>query len=274
MGRPRYLLKFFTSIGRFFGISDAFMRSLMGLSRVPVLDRLVEPIFGLENLNVRYLPLNMNIPEPENVLLPYVVLEKFIRAASCLRILNVCLCRESFDCRHYPKDFGCLFIGSGAEEIDDSVGRKVGPEEALLYVKKAFNLGLMPVAGKVSADALILGVRNHHHLMTICFCCECCCVGRYVPQLSRQGKAGVKRLDGLDVVVTDACRACCECQSSCTQRSLVLVGDRMTIEESCLGCGRCVSRCPNGAIELRYETSRLVTEAVAALQSAVDVRGR
>ncbi len=48
-------------------------------------------------------------------------------------------------------------------------------------------------------------------------------------------------------------------------------GKAMIDQISCLGCGRCESKCPNGAISLSLDDYSHVDKFIAQIESYVDV---
>lgn len=210
-----------------------------------------------------------------NTVLPSQVLDHFIRASKHHFIMNTCLCRDANDCKDYPKDLGCLFIGKGALRIDKRFGRLVTQDEALAHVRRCREKGLVHLIGRNKIDAVVFDTGRKEDLMSICSCCPCCCLWRMLPDLSKKIADGVTKMPGVAVSVTDSCIGCGECVESrlCFVGALSLADGRARIDQTiCRGCGRCVESCPNGAVELRIEDKAFLRKAVETIEPLVDIR--
>jgi len=53
--------------------------------------------------------------------------------------------------------------------------------------------------------------------------------------------------------------------------AIQLVNQRAVISDECRGCGRCVSVCPQEAIEISIDDDRFVEELINRLSPLVDV---
>jgi len=129
--------------------------------------------------NMRFLPVNEDIEAPEGSPLPIELLYRLIDEASYRVVIDYCFCRRGCDCKTYPISTGCIVLGEGAKQIAPSVRREVGVEEARRHVDDAVATGLVPFIGKIRLDNLLYGIRDHGRFLTVCFCCECCCVSRF-----------------------------------------------------------------------------------------------
>jgi Fe-S-cluster-containing hydrogenase component 2 len=79
-------------------------------------------------------------------------------------------------------------------------------------------------------------------------------------------------MPGVTVTVSDRCVGCGTCTLDvCFVNAIHLKEDRSYINETCRGCGRCVAECPEGAIEITFETNRFVQDAIARISPLVDV---
>jgi ferredoxin len=219
------------------------------------------------------LSLNQPIPAHEDVMLPSQVVAHFIEAASYHWIMDRCLCRDAEKCQDYPIDLGCLFLGEAASGINPKLGRRVTREEALAHVRRCQDAGLVHLIGRNKLDTVWLGVGPGDRLLTICHCCPCCCLWRILPAVRAEIGAGLTRMPGVDVRVSDRCTGCGECaRGVCFVDAIQMSEGRAVIEPACRGCGRCVSVCPHGAIELHIEDSDYVQETISRISSRVDVR--
>ena len=55
-------------------------------------------------------------------------------------------------------------------------GETHGEETALEHARKAIDLGLVPLTGKVRVDNFLMMTPDRDKLLTVCFCCHCCCM--------------------------------------------------------------------------------------------------
>lgn len=228
-------------------------------TRLPGLGHLVERLlFAGDDLMLvpnleqppRTLSVNRTLPAPEQVVVPSPLVEHFIRAASVRWIMNDCICRRAASCEHYPIDLGCLFLGDAAAGINPALGRPVSESEALAHARRAREAGLVHLIGRNKLDTVWLGVGPSNRLLTLCHCCECCCLWRMLPQITPRIGDKVTRMPGVQVRVTDRCVGCGACAEVCFADAVRLGRHRAAITAACRGCGRCVTTCPEQAIEL------------------------
>lgn len=240
------------------------------LASYPSFKRLI-PWFRPRDFSVSCIPVNEEISLSENVALPSTLLEDFIERASHRVIVDYCACRKALECRRYPADVGCLMMGSSALEIDPSVRREVSVEEALAHARGAMDLGLIPIVGKVRIDNLVFGIRDRKHLLSACFCCECCCISRFARHVPPDMRSeNVVRLGGLSVEVTDECDGCGACAKRCFLREITIVEGRAVIGGGCAGCGRCAAVCKRGAISVALDDPAFIDEARSRIEALVD----
>jgi ferredoxin len=72
--------------------------------------------------------------------------------------------------------------------------------------------------------------------------------------------------------VGDRCVGCATCtRDVCFVDAIRVIDGRAVIGQDCRGCGRCVSVCPQEAIELTIEDDWFVTQAIARLAPLVDL---
>lgn len=235
------------------------LRSVHGsVQALPLVGRLLARLYRAEQNEAILLPIGEAIGGSESVVLPYPLLTLLIEGASARTILNECLCRHVEGCQAYPRDVGCLFLGDGAAQIDGELGRRATAVEALAHVGRAMSAGLMPTILHAAFDAYLLDIP-YRRMLTVCFCCDCCCTVRYGLRTGPQAfRDAVVRLPGLTVRVGDGCTGCGECLSVCDAGAIVVDDGRASAdrgasidEAQCKGCGHCPTACPVGAIEVR-----------------------
>lgn len=270
MSRPRWQVEL---------IKKAFPGRFLAAraTRLPVVGNVVDRwLFGGDDL--MYLPRDrvIQIDQPidmaDEMVLPSQVVEHFIEQATTHWIMNVCMCRDANQCKDYPIDLGCVFLGEAASGINPKLGRRVTKEEALAHVQRCREAGLVHLIGRNKLDTVWLGVGPGDRLLTICNCCPCCCLLRTLPHLTPQIADKITRMPGVTVSVNGNCIGCGTCtQDVCFVNAIDLADGQAVIGENCRGCGRCVELCPERAIEISVEHGQFVQESIARISSRVNV---
>lgn len=266
--------KFVDLIEKFFPYRSKIAR----LTKIPMLKWIAKKmIFEKTNLtilpkdNIVEINVNETIEPPESIVLPSKIVEHFIKKSNYRFIMNFCICRESMDCKNYPKDLGCLFLGEAAEHINKEFGAEATKEEALDHVKKARELGLVHLVGRDVIDEQWLGVSPGEKLMVVCNCCNCCCLWRILPDMDKDLGLVVKKMPGVEVEVTDNCTGCGECKDICFVKAIQIEDGVARISNECRGCGRCVEICPYDAITLNINNNEFIEKTIKRINSSVDV---
>lgn len=242
------------------------------LTRLPLAQKL-HPWLREDLTDMRWLPINQDIELPQNAPLPVDLVDRFIEEASHRVIAAYCGCRAGFGCKDYPVDIGCLLLGDSAMEIKRYGCREVSVEEAKKHLRKAVEAGLVPVVGKARVDNFIYGVKDRKRLLTVCLCCECCCVTRFTALSPVEMLEPLfPRLDGVTVEVVGECSGCGKCVEKCYIQAIEIKGGRAHIGEYCRACGRCASACPNGAISISIRDPEFLDKAYQRIRSYVDYR--
>ena len=224
-----------------------------------------------------YLPkdnvvINQKIDEAENIVLPSKVVEHFINEANYIFLMNECICRSASNCQDYEHNIGCIFLGEAVLEINPKLGRLVDRETALAHVEKAREAGLIHLIGRDKIDSVWMGATPSTKLMTICNCCPCCCLFRFLPNLAPKLQKKIERMPYVTVKVTEDCVGCGACtEDVCFIDAISLVDGKAVISEDCRGCGNCAEVCPEGAIEVIIESGDYIENAITRLSKAVDV---
>jgi len=238
-----------------------------------------------KNDDVMYLPKDQVIDEdhvirvgqsldaPESLAVPSEIVDHFIRQASARWIMNFCICRYSEQCQNYPIEYGCLFLGEAARDINPRFGRLVSVEEALDHARRCREAGLVHMIGRNKLDTVWLNVGPPDRLLTICNCCPCCCLWRALPYLRSDIGDKIARMPGVHLEVTDQCLGCGVCtQDVCFVDAIHLEGEQAVIDQDrCRGCGRCADVCPQGAIKVIIEDEAFIENAIERISSAVDI---
>lgn len=248
-------------------------------TRVPLLGRVVDYMLFHED-DIIYLPknevtnivrINQPIEQHGEMVVPSSVVEHFIEIANYHWIMDWCICRSASSCEHYPIDLGCLFLGEAAMKIDPKLGRKVSKEEALEHIRKCREAGLVHLIGRNKLDTFWLKVGPGNKLLTVCNCCDCCCLWRILPHVSKKISSKVTKMPGVEVSVGEECIGCGTCIDVCFVKAIEIKDGKAVISETCRGCGRCVEVCPQNAISLSVESIEYFKNSIEKIESLVDV---
>jgi ferredoxin len=225
-----------------------------------------------------YLPkdrvvINAKVQNDESsVVAPSKVVEHFIKQARYIFLMNECICREAADCQDFDHKLGCIFLGEAVLDINPELGQLVDQEKALVHVERARQAGLVHLIGRDKIDAVWMGVKPSTKLMTICNCCPCCCLFKFLPNLAPKLQKKIERMPGVHVEVTDDCVGCGACtENVCFIDAISLENGRAVIREDCRGCGNCAEVCPESAIRVVIERDDYIQNAIDRLSRAVDV---
>lgn len=271
MGSPYWVR---TLINKTFSMRFTLARA----TRLPLIGRLVDYLL-FENDEVVYLPVDKTVPidrsleTPESLAVPSQVVDHFIRKAAFHWIMNFCICRDSAQCRDYPIEYGCIFLGAAAADINPAFGRPVTMDEALAHARRCREAGLVQLIGRNKLDTVWLRVGPSDRLMTICNCCPCCCLWKILPLMTPAISNKVSRLPGIHMAVGDQCRGCGVCTHEvCFVDAIRLVNERAVIDQaSCRGCGRCAVVCPQQAITVVIDDAAYITHAIGRISRLVDL---
>ena len=247
-----------------------FLKGLDGLfrlARIPVV-RSRHPWMTPEKNSMTYLPINQSLAQPANTVLPPQVAFDFIERASVHVLMDTCGCRTAHHCQNFTNEIGCLFMGESALEVPAGASRRITREQALEHARKAIALGLTPLAGKVRVDNFLMMTPDRDRLMTVCFCCHCCCMMgffRHIPP--HQLDQVISRIEGLSVEVGEDCIGCGTCVDYCVFGAISIEDGVSVHSDSCRGCGRCEANCPQGAIEISIDNPNFVTDVESRIES-------
>jgi ferredoxin len=248
------------------------------ITHVPILREFIEKML-FDKTNLTVLPkeseieitMNKSIQPPDSIVLPSQVVEYFIRKTSHRFIMNFCICREAMSCKNHPINFGCLFLGEAVRDINHDLGKEVTMDEALVYAQKCRSAGLIHLIGRDKIDETWLGVGSKGKLLTICNCCSCCCLWKFLSDLDPHISSKVKRMPGVEVKVTQKCIGCGTCKESCYVRAISIQDKHAVISDRCKGCGRCAERCPQNAIQISINDELFIQKTIDRIESSVKV---
>jgi Pyruvate/2-oxoacid:ferredoxin oxidoreductase delta subunit len=270
--RPKWWLTFLAKV---WPVTEASAKA----TQLPIIGKalsaMVLPLFIGRNFNVSYIPINEELKSPESLHLPLLVLEELIRRSSCRVTIKRCHCRESKDCNDYPIENACLLMGQGTREIDPWIADPLSVDEAINHARHMVSLGLTPMVGRVLMDNLFYGVPNKGNLLTVCFCCHCCCTvmssAKYFPQ---KAKNSIVRIKGMKINVDD--QKCSDCRTwncidECIVKAYTRENGRIVHDaEKCKGCGWCVDICPHKAVSVEVaDINAAVDEILSRIRSLI-----
>ncbi len=243
------------------------------LAKVPVI-RDLHPWMDPRKNSMTYLPINAELGQVENAVMPEEVVHEFIDKARHHVIMNTCGCRLAFKCEHHDHEIGCLFMGDTALQMPPGISRRVSVEEAHEHVKKAVANGLVPMTGKVRVDNFIFLTPDESRLLSVCFCCHCCCMMSYLKHVPEERLNEIMvPIEGISVEVTDACRGCGTCVEYCAFGAISIKDGKAVHSGQCRGCGRCERYCPNEAVTIRIDNPRFKEEVISRVSEYVDYAG-
>jgi UDP-glucose 4-epimerase len=223
-----------------------------------------------EKTDMRWLPINTDIEMPEDTPMPLAVLDAIIEKASHRVIFDYCGCRKAYGCEHYPHEIGCLLMGDSALEGNPNVSHEVTVDEAKTFARKAVDAGLVPIIGKARIDNALFSIKDRHRLVTVCFCCECCCITRNIRHLPiAKVEPLFPPLESVTIEVTDECKGCGKCAKHCYIEAITIVDEHAVISEYCRACGRCATVCPSDAIRISLNDPDFVEKTIERIGTYV-----
>ena len=239
------------------------------IGRVPGLRAMVPWLNPAKN-SINYLPVNESITVDGNVL-PSQVVHDLIESAAIHVIMDKCGCRMLRNCQHYTQNIGCLFMGETALKLPHGVCRRVSKESAHAHAARAMALGLLPMTGKVRIDNFIYMTPDRGKLLSLCFCCDCCCIltsYKHVPGPYLDGI--IQPINGLTVEVTDDCVGCGVCIQTCAFDAIRIIDGKAVHNSQCRGCGRCERFCPEKAVTITIKNTGYADEVNERIRSYVN----
>ncbi len=250
----------------FFKVLDLIFR----LGKIPWFRNHLSWINPKQN-SMTYLPVNQSLKKEADTVLPPQVLFDFIDSASIFFRLDSCGCRRAHKCQNFTSDVGCLFIGPSALEMPAGIGHLITKEQAMEHAQKAVGLGLVPLTGKVRVDNSLFFIKDKQQLLTICFCCHCCCMMGSLKHTAGQHLDDVMTpVEGLTIEVTDSCVGCGTCIETCLFDAITIENGRAVHNGQCRGCGRCERYCPYNAINITIDNPQFVEDVKKRIESYLD----
>ena len=250
-------------------------KKLGTLTKIPIVGRFFDKLVEGDELiyltSDKVIPVNQEVEKLDDMILPSKIVEHFINKAKYHWIMSFCICRDAMQCKDYPSEYGCLFMGKAVLGINPQYGRLVSKEEALEHIKKCREAGLVHVIGRNKLDSFWLKARPDHKLLTVCNCCPCCCITRYVALSSTKIKATVTKLPGANMKVNHKCKGCGLCTNVCVFNAISVINKKAKIDDECRACGRCMNICPQQAIDLTLSDENYIEKAIKTIDGLVDI---
>ena len=207
------------------------------------------------------MPLNVDVTDQgEKVVVPLDLIKESLKNVTYIAGMDTCLCREANQCKDYPMDVACLFLGEPAKTVvKHGLGRFFTYEEACARVDEAARHGLMGQAVWIEVEQILWGVRNDEmdRFLEICFCCPCCCIAMRLARNATPAERHRFHPSGWTAVPDRTkcigCGACNEGPHGCPVEAISYDhGGKVVIDqELCVGCGICKSRCEVGVIQIK-----------------------
>ena len=245
--------------------------NIFKLGKIPGLREFI-PWMDHKKNSMSYLPVNKSLGKVTNHVLPVKIVHEFIDKSNIHVIMDKCGCRLAGECKNFSHEIGCLFMGESALKLPHGISRRVTAEYAHKHVERAASVGLIPMIGKVRVDNFIFLTPDESKLLSVCFCCHCCCMLTAFKHIPGKYLDGIMQpLEGLSIEVNDNCIGCGTCIETCGFNAIKIENGRAVHNEQCRGCGRCETNCPNQAITIKINNNNVIDEAMKRIEAYVKI---
>ncbi len=179
------------------------------------------------------------------------IIEKFEDIA-----VSYCYCRHQKElldqrCEINAPKFNCFQLGKNAKfAVERGFAKAVSKEEAMKIMKEAEDAGLVH-------KVIHVGANPDKIEAAICNCCKDCCT---TFQLYYQGIGPLKSLTSyISKIEEESCVGCGTCVERCPVEAIEVIEQIASINENrCIGCGICAHFCPQESIKLERTGPRMV----------------
>jgi len=204
----------------------------------------------------RVVPVEEEIEDiPVDKILPYEEASRIVDKYDDIALVH-CYCRHEKDllehsCTVTDERLNCFLLGKSAQfAIKHNFGKSISKKDATSIINKASDEGLVHKAFHVH-------LKPELDEEAICNCCKCCCG---IFSLFWEGISPYHCYTSyLAEVDEDSCVGCGTCVEKCPMEAIDLVENIAVINGSrCIGCGICVHHCPEEAMKLERTGNREV----------------
>jgi ferredoxin len=217
-------------------------------------DKIV-PLFKKKTPGIRIIPVEEKVDVQQQVVVPYEETSKIVEKYD-LYAVGRCFCRQrkhliGDPCKLGSPELSCLSFGDIARFfIEHDFMKQISKEEVLKFLKTAEDLGLVHTIFHLPDDP-------EYAERTLCSCCKCCC------GVLSNHHSGILAMNTLSSFLAKAneetCIGCGTCIEKCPMEAITLENSLAVVnEEKCIGCGICAHHCPEGAMTLNRTGLRTV----------------
>ncbi|MBY9014264.1 MAG: 4Fe-4S binding protein [Candidatus Lokiarchaeota archaeon] len=204
----------------------------------------------------RVVPVEEEIKDvPVDKILPYEEASRIVEKYDDIALVH-CYCRHEKDllehsCSVTNERLNCFLLGKSAQfAIKHNFGKSISKKDAKSIINNASDEGLVHKAFHVH-------LKPELDEEALCNCCRCCCG---IFSLFWEGISPYHCYTSyLAEVDEDSCVGCGTCVKKCPMEAIDLVENIASINSSrCIGCGVCVHHCPEEAMKLKRTGNREV----------------
>ena len=205
------------------------------------------PQFKNQKPGTRIVPVEEQVDVKQQIVLPYEEITKIVEKYDTYGV-GTCYCRHKQaligdPCKMDTSGGNCLLLGKHAKFlIEHEFAKPISKEEVLKTLKEAEQNGFVHTTFHDSEDP-------EYNEFSICSCCKCCCG---TLELYHRGLAPINTLSSyLAKVNEETCIGCGTCVEKCPMEAIGLEDTLAVVnEDRCIGCGICAHNCPEEAMTL------------------------